>query len=64
MSYETVHIDKICRTCLSEEENMRPLFIIHPADGETIRLSEMLMSCASVQVRFFNVSFMISNFLS
>lgn len=57
MSYETVHINKICRTCLSEEENMRPLFIMHPAEGETIRLSEMLMSCASVQVKLLNILF-------
>ncbi|KAJ8921028.1 hypothetical protein NQ315_015824 [Exocentrus adspersus] len=50
MSYETIQINKICRTCLSEEESMRSIFSIDVAAGETLRLFEMLMSCASVQV--------------
>ncbi|KAJ8983778.1 hypothetical protein NQ317_000338 [Molorchus minor] len=50
MSYETVHLDKICRTCLSTENDMRSIFSIDQSVGETMKLFEMLMSCASVQV--------------
>lgn len=49
MSYETisVEVDKICRTCLCVENNLQSIF---SANNGQIRLFEMLMSCASVQV--------------
>lgn len=50
MNYQTIQTEKICRTCLSEEGDMRSVFSIDEALGETARLFEMLMSCASVQV--------------
>lgn len=37
--------DKICRTCLIEKANMRPIFDAFVAD--------MLMKCANVQVVYF-----------
>lgn len=51
MAFETsINTDKICRTCLSEENNMRSVFSIDESNGEALKLHEMLMSCASVQV--------------
>ncbi|KAG5883225.1 hypothetical protein JTB14_011417 [Gonioctena quinquepunctata] len=50
MAYETISIDKICRTCLSEASNMRSVFSIEESTGENLRLFEMLIACASVQV--------------
>lgn len=50
MSFDTLQAEKICRTCLSEEGDMRSVFSIDEAVGETARLYEMLMACASVQV--------------
>lgn len=50
MTFETIHIEKMCRTCLSEDNDMRSVFSIDESIGETLRLFEMLMSCAAVQV--------------
>lgn len=52
MTFETIHIEKMCRTCLSEDNDMRSVFSIDESIGETLRLFEMLMSCAAVQVFF------------
>lgn len=50
MSFTTIHVEKVCRTCLSEDGIMRSVFSVDESVGETVRLCEMLMSCASVQV--------------
>lgn len=50
MSYTATQVEKVCRTCLSEEGVMRSVFSVDESVGETVRLCEMLMSCASVQV--------------
>lgn len=53
MSFDTPQTEKICRTCLSEEGDMRSVFTMDEAMGETARLYEMLMACASVQVSIY-----------
>lgn len=50
LNYELIPFEKICRTCLSQANEFRSLFSIDDATGETLRLFEMLMCCASVQV--------------
>lgn len=51
MALHNIQTDKICRTCLSEDTNMRSVFSVEDNSvGETTRLFEMLMSCAAVQV--------------
>lgn len=51
MAYETIPIEKICRTCLSPATDLRSVFSIDEPSGESLRLFEMLMCCASVQVK-------------
>lgn len=53
MNYTTIQIEKVCRTCLSEDGVMRSVFSTDESVGETLRLCEMLMSCTSVQVSDF-----------
>lgn len=50
INYELIPFEKICRTCLSQANDFRSLFSIDETAGETSRLFEMLMCCASVQV--------------
>lgn len=50
LNYELIPFEKICRTCLSQANDFRSLFSIDESAGETLRLFEMLMCCASVQV--------------
>lgn len=50
LNYELIPFEKICRTCLSQANQFRSLFSIDESAGETLRLFEMLMSSASVQV--------------
>lgn len=45
-------LDKICRTCLLEKANLRPLF--------EACIANMLMSCASVQVKMQYVNTFLS----
>lgn len=42
--------EKICRTCLAEDNNMKSIFSFDGCNGESIKLCEMLMSCTSIQV--------------
>ena len=51
MSFQTtIQVNKICRTCLSEEGDMRSVYGADESSGEPTKLHEMLMCCASVQV--------------
>jgi hypothetical protein len=43
-------IDKICRSCMCQDENMRNLFDSKELGGQTLQLAEILMDCASVVV--------------
>ncbi|KAJ8960776.1 hypothetical protein NQ318_020070 [Aromia moschata] len=49
-----VFIDKICRCCMGESENMHNLFENKPdiESSFSVLLSEMLIACASVEVLF------------
>lgn len=42
--YENVELEKICRVCLNQKDDLRPLF-----QGS---VAEMLREVASIQVRF------------
>lgn len=48
-------IDKICRCCMCENENMHTLFEDADNSNESamVSLSEMLNACASVEVSIF-----------
>lgn len=46
-------INKICRTCLTEKEEMRSVFLADESIGQAMRLVEMIMDFSSVQVRLF-----------
>lgn len=50
MSFTTLQTNKICRTCLSEDNIMRSIFSIDETIGGSTRFHEMLMTFASVQV--------------
>lgn len=44
-------IDKICRCCMCENENMHNVFENKKdTQGSSVLLSEMLMACVSVEV--------------
>ncbi|CAH0557337.1 unnamed protein product [Brassicogethes aeneus] len=44
-------VDKVCRSCLCENEDMHNVFeSTAENEGETIKLSDMMMACASVSV--------------
>ncbi|RZC39788.1 zinc finger protein 2-like [Asbolus verrucosus] len=49
-NYSPADLEEYSVTCLSEEGDMRSVFSIDESIGETMRLFEMLMSCAAVQV--------------
>lgn len=46
-------IDKICRCCMCENENMHSIFeqTDNSKEPTMVSLSEMLIACASVEVR-------------
>lgn len=44
-------MDKICRTCMLEKEDMKDVFESLETIKGTLKISDMLMACASVQVR-------------
>lgn len=44
---------KICRTCLSEVENSKPLFIEQYINEEPLKLADILAACASIQVNYY-----------
>lgn len=51
MTLDGIQVDRVCRTCLSEEGDMQSVFIAENANlGDAMKLFEMLMSCASVEV--------------
>ncbi|KAF2904320.1 hypothetical protein ILUMI_01848 [Ignelater luminosus] len=51
MTVPTIQVDQICRICLSKEGIMKSVFsTVDNVSGELTKISEMLMSCASVQV--------------
>lgn len=50
MTLETVHIDKICRTCLSEENVSKSVFSVDEYNGENISLLQMLQSYTNIQI--------------
>lgn len=45
-------IDKLCRCCMCENENMHNLFeaASNPDEAKMVSFSEMLIACASVEV--------------
>ncbi|XP_001809587.2 zinc finger protein ZFP2 [Tribolium castaneum] len=43
-------IDKICRSCMCQNENMRNVFDSKELGGQTLQLAEMLMDCAAVVI--------------
>lgn len=43
-------IDKICRSCMCQNESMRNVFDSRELAGQTVQISEMLMDCAAVEV--------------
>lgn len=46
-----VLMDKVCRTCMSEKEDMKNVFeFSETIKGQTLKIAEMLMACASIQV--------------
>lgn len=45
---------KICRACLTEEGEMKSVFVSDERTGTTIHLAEMIMAYASVQVNVYN----------
>lgn len=45
-------INKICRTCLTEKEEMRSVFVADESIGQAMILAEMIMGFTSVQVIF------------
>lgn len=52
MSFQT-NYNKVCRTCLSETFSLQSVFNKQEIIEQTVTLSEMLMTCASVQVNIF-----------
>ncbi|KAF5282708.1 hypothetical protein FQR65_LT02705 [Abscondita terminalis] len=51
METQTVKTENICRTCLSEDVNMRSLFSVESnRTGETTNLCKMLTSCVPIQI--------------
>lgn len=51
MAFTVLQTDKICRTCLTDDGDMKSVFGLDETGGENARIFEMLMSCASVQVK-------------
>lgn len=45
-------INKICRACLTEKEEMRSVFVADESIGQAMILAEMMMGFTSVQVIF------------
>lgn len=46
-----VLMEKICRSCMSEKEDMKNVFeTSETVMGQTLKIFEMLMACATVQV--------------
>lgn len=46
-----ISMDKICRTCMLEKDDMKDVFeSSETIKGDTLKIAEMLMACASVQV--------------
>lgn len=45
-------IDKLCRCCMCENENMHNLFEVSSNESAVVSLPEMLIACASVEVCF------------
>lgn len=44
-------MDKICRSCMCESENMKNVFEQEQTlEGQHLQLSQMLMACAAVEV--------------
>lgn len=62
LNYELIPFEKICRTCLLQANEFRSLYSIDESTGETLRLFEMLVCCASVQVC--NTYYILSSFQS
>lgn len=48
-----ITMDKICRSCMNECDDMKSLFALRKCDNsesQHLKLSDMLMACASVKV--------------
>lgn len=62
-----ITMDRICRSCMSESENMKNVFESRDIKGgQDIVLAEMLMACASVEVNIHSVviiGYMLPNVL-
>lgn len=48
-----VLMDKICRACMLEKEDMKDVFeSSETVNSHTVKIADMLMACASVQVKY------------
>lgn len=48
-------LTKICRACLTEEGEMKSVFIPDERAGTNLHLAEMIMAYASVQVNVYEI---------
>lgn len=44
------NINKICRACLTEKEEMRSIFLSDESIGQAMQLADMIMEFTAVQV--------------
>lgn len=47
------NINKICRACLTEKEEMRSIFLSDESIGQTMQLADMIMGFSTIQVIYF-----------
>lgn len=58
-------IDKLCRCCMCEKENMHNIFEGSGNSKEAmVSLSEMLITCADVEVLLQAQKYLVTNYLS
>lgn len=48
-------LTKICRACLTEEGEMKSVFVPDERAGTNIHLAEMIMAYASIQVNVYEI---------
>lgn len=46
------NINKICRACLTEKEEMRSIFLSDESIGQAMQLADMIMGFSTIQVIF------------
>lgn len=45
-----IDLNKLCRTCLTENEQMRSVFVSDESTGQNLTIADMLMNFTNVQV--------------